>query len=89
MNRGMEQLISRELKIDINQIRKSTWDELLKRPYAKEKAFRPKNMFLVNSNINLAENQTMGTRLLNIRNNCRKALYTIKCLIRRFPITYQ
>lgn len=80
MNKGMEKLISDELNMDINKIRESTWNELLKMPHKKEEPFRPKNMFLVSGNINLTENRTMGTRLLNLRNNYRKALYAIKCL---------
>ncbi len=80
MNKGMEKMISKECNMDINEVRKSAWDKLIKKPYRKEKAFRPKNMLLVSGNIHLAENRIMGTRLLNIRNNCRKVLYVIKCL---------
>ena len=82
MNKGMERLISQDLGMDIAQIRESTWCELLNAPRKNGRAFRPKNMFLVSGNINLAQNRTMGTRLLNIRNIIRKALYEIKCLVR-------
>lgn len=83
MNKGMEELISKELNMDINKIRESTWNELLKMPRRKGKAFRPKNTFLVSGNINLTENRTMGTWLLNIRNIYRKVLYEVKCLKHR------
>ena len=69
MNKGMEKMISRDLGMDINTIRESSWSDLLKRPRRTQKAFRPKNMFLVSGNINLAQNRIMGMHAVNMRNN--------------------
>lgn len=82
MNKEMERMISKDLKMNVDEIRKSSWDELSQRPYEHKKAFRPGNMFLVRGNINLAQGRVMGTRLLNVRNTYRKALYELKCLMK-------
>ena len=82
MNRGMEHLISKDLDMDISKIRESSWSELTNLPYKRGRAFRPKNMFLVSGNINLAQNRTMGIYFVNLRNICRKVLYKIKCLLK-------
>lgn len=86
MNKGMEQLISKDLNMDISKIRESSWNELTNFPYHKGRAFRPKNMFLVSGNINLAQNRTMNCYLLNIRNIYRKVSFEIKCLLRHSKI---
>ena len=82
MNGAMEEMISRDLGIEIKKIRTSSWDDLRKIPRKREKAFRPKDMFLVGGNINLAENREMGTTILGLRNLYRKVIYKIKCLLR-------
>ena len=82
MNRAMEEMISRDLGLEIKKIRTSSWDELEKIPRKREKAFRPKDMFLVGGNINLAENREMGMTVLGLRNIYRKVIYKIKCLLR-------
>lgn len=82
MNKGLERMISKDLNMDIDEIRKSSWDELTKKSYQRKKAFCPENLFFVRGNINLAQNRIMNTGLLNIRNTYRKALYGIKCLIK-------
>lgn len=83
MNKAMENLISHDLGMNIEDIREATWEELLKIPYNKtQKRFRPKNMFLVSGNINLAQNRTMGMRGLDFKNTIRKALYKIRCLMK-------
>ena len=82
MNREMEKMISRDLGLEIKKIRTSSWDDLCKIPRKWEKAFRPKNMFLVGGNINLAEKREMGMTVIGLRNIYRKAMYTIKCLLR-------
>lgn len=46
MNKAMEKMISRDLGMNINQIRKSPWNELFTRPYGREKAFQRQNSFL-------------------------------------------
>ena len=81
MNRKMEQMISKDLGIGIGQIRKSSWDELDKFPREiRKRAFRPKNMFIVGGNINLAENREMGKFVIELRNAYRKVAYKVKCL---------
>ena len=83
MNKKIKQMISKDLGMDIEQIRHSSWekldkthDKLIKLP------FRPKDMFIVDANINLAENREMGTFLLEIRNIYRKLVHKIKCLMK-------
>lgn len=83
MNSRMEQMISKDLGLGIGQIRKSSWDELDRFPKKKrEKAFRPKNMFIVGGNINLAENREMGKVGVELRNTYRKVIYGVKCLLK-------
>lgn len=83
MNRKMEQMISKDLGIGIRQIRKLSWDELDRFPKKiGEKSFRPKNMFIVGGNINLAENREMGKIRIELRNTYRKAVYKVKCLLK-------
>lgn len=82
MNRAMEDMISRDLGLGIKKIRTASWDELDRLPRKKEKAFRPKDMFLVGGNINLAENREMGTTVLALKNTYRKVIYKTKCLLR-------
>lgn len=58
MNSKMEQMISKDLGVEIKKIREASWDELDRLPKKiREKAFRPKNMLVVGRNINLAENR--------------------------------
>lgn len=80
-------MISRDLGMDINTIRESSWSDLLTRPRHTKRAFRPKNMFLVSGNINLAQNRIMGMHAVNIRNNYRKGIHEIKCLLKRMKRT--
>lgn len=83
MERKMEQIISKDLGIGIRQIRKLTWEELDKLPKKKRgKSFRPKDMFIVAGNINLAENHEMGKIGLELRNTYRKVAYKVRCLIK-------
>lgn len=82
MNRAMENMISRDLGLGIKKIRTSSWDELGRLPRKRGKAFRPKDMFLVGGNINLAENREMGTNVLTLKNIYRKVIYKTKCLLR-------
>ncbi len=82
MNRAMGEMISRDLGLELKQIRTSSWNDLCKIPRKREKAFRPKDMFLVGGNINLAENREMGMTILELRNIYRKAIYKIKCLLK-------
>lgn len=42
MNRAMEEMILRDLGLEIKKIRTSSWDELGKIPRKKGKAFHPK-----------------------------------------------
>lgn len=82
MKKKMEQMVSKDLGIEIERIRKLSWDELDKFPKKKwEKPFRPKDMFIVGGNINLAENREMGTIGIELRNTYRKVMYEIKCLL--------
>lgn len=83
MNIKMEQMISKDLGIGIKQIRRSSWSELERLPQKKKsKAFRPKNIFIVGGNINLAENREMGKMTIELRSTYRKVIYKIKCLLR-------
>ena len=82
MNRAMEDMISRDLGLGIKKIRTSSWDELNRLPRKRGKAFRPKDMFLVGGNINLAENREMGTAVLALKNIYREVIYKTKCLLR-------
>jgi hypothetical protein len=82
MNKAMEDMISRDLGLGIKKIRTSSWDELCRLPRKKGKAFRPKDMFLVAGNINLAANREMGTTVLALSNIYRKVIYKIKCLLK-------
>lgn len=82
MNRAMEEMISRDLGLAIKKIRSSSWDDLDKIPRKRGKAFRPKDMFLVGGNINLAENREMGMTVLGLRNIYRRVIYKIQCLLR-------
>lgn len=87
MNRKMEQMISKDLGIEIAQIRKESWDKLDKLPKKiGEKSFRPKNLFITGGNINLAENREMGKIGLELRNTYRKAVYKVKCLLMSLKI---
>lgn len=78
----MEEMISRDLGLEINKIRMSSWDELCKIPKKNEKAFRPEDMFLISGNINLAEKREMGMTMLELRNFYRKVKYNIRCLLK-------
>ena len=83
MNVKMEKMISKDLGIGINQIRESSWDDLERFPGKRRgKAFRPKNIFIVGGNINLAENREMGKTAVELRNIYRKVAYRVKCLLR-------
>lgn len=83
MNKKMEQMISKDLGIEIKKIREKTWGELDKFPRKGiEKSFRPKHMFIVGGNINLAENREMGKISLELRNIYRKVMYQFKCLLK-------
>lgn len=83
MNKEMEQIISKDLGVDIDQIRKSSWRKLDKIPRKiGEKPFRPQDMFIVSGNINLAEKREMGNLMVEIRSFYRKVMYQTKCLLR-------
>lgn len=82
MNRAMEEMISRDLGIAVKKIRTSSWGDLDKIPRKRGKAFRPKDMFFVGGNINLAENREMGMIVLGLRNIYRRVMYKIQCLLR-------
>ena len=83
MNKQMEAMISKDLGMDINKIRKSSWKELDKTVNKeKGKAFRPKNVFIVGGNINLAENREMGLFAITLRNFYREVVYKCKCLMK-------
>lgn len=86
MNKAMEEMISRDLGLEIKKIRTSSWDDLCKIPRKRGKAFRPKNMFQVSGNINLAENREMGMTVVGLRETYRKVIYKIKCLLRNKKI---
>lgn len=82
MKTEMEQMISKDLGIEIKQIRNASWEKLEKSPKKiGEKPFRPKNMFIVGGNINLAEKREMGKIGIELRNTYRKAAYKVKCLL--------
>ena len=81
MIRPMEEMISRDLGLEVKKIRTSSWDTLEKIPGEKGKAFRPKDAFLVGGNINLAEKREMDMTALGLRNFYRKVIYNIKCLL--------
>lgn len=83
MNRQMEQMISRDLGIGVGRIRRLSWKELdkLSRKIG-ERPFRPKDMFIVGGNINLAEDREMGKIKIEVRNTYRKAIYKVKCLLK-------
>lgn len=83
MNKKMEAMISKDLGIGINKIRRKSWEELDRYPKrGRGKAFRPKNMFIVGGNINLAEKREMGKIGLELRNTYRKVMYKVKWLLR-------
>ena len=77
----MEKIISNDLEIDIDQIRRLPWDSLEKlHDKKRQRPFRPKDMFISGGNINLAEGREMGMTSVNFRNYIRKVAYKIKCL---------
>lgn len=79
----MEKIISKDLKMPIGQIRESSWNKLEKRYYGiKEKAFRPKDMFIVGGNINLSLGREMGLTRIAIHEKIRKVNYRVKCLLK-------
>ena len=78
----MEEMIARDLGLEIKKIRTSSWNTLEKIPRKRETAFRPKDMFIVSGNINIAGNREMGMADMEIRNFYRKVLYKAKCLLR-------
>lgn len=83
MNKKMEQMISKDLGVGIGKIRELSWEELDRFPKKiREKSFRPKNMFIVGGNINLAEEREMGKVTLELRNTYRKVVYRVKCLLK-------
>ena len=83
MNRQMEKMISKDLGIESERIRKEPWSKLDRFPKRiGEKAFRPKNLFIVGGNINLATNREVGKIGLEMRNTYRKVGYKVKCLLR-------
>lgn len=81
MNKDIENMISKDTGVNIENIRKETWGVLEKTPHKIfEHSFRPEGMFIVGGNIYLAENREMGTWMLNVRSFCREVLYKGKCL---------
>lgn len=81
--RTMEEIIENELGISVDEIRKTEWETLEKRPRNVLKLpFRPRDMFQINGNINLALNRDMGTLTLRIREFKRGVCYKIKCLLK-------
>ena len=82
MNKGMEKMISRDLGMDINTIRESSWSDLLKRPRRTQKAFRPKNMFLVKWKYKFSSKSDYGNARRKHEESYRKGIYEIKCLLK-------
>lgn len=83
MDKQMESIISKDLKMPIGQIRTLSWDKLEKRYYgSKERAFRPKDRFIVGGNINLTLKREMGLTRVGINEKIRKVSYRIKCLLK-------
>lgn len=81
MDKQMEQIISNDLNMPIEQIRKLSWNKLEKRFYGiKERAFRPEGLFVVGGNINLTLRREMRMIGVGIHEILRKAKYRIKCL---------
>lgn len=79
----MEKIISHDLKMPIGQIRNLSWNKLDKWHYGiKERAFRPKEMFIVGGNINLTLGREMGFTKVGINEKIRKVNYRIKCLLK-------
>ena len=77
----MEKIIANDLGISVDEIRKSSWERLESKSYHKcEKAFRPKNMFIVGGNINLSLKREMGMTRIHLSELRRKVDYKIACL---------
>ena len=82
MLKKMEQMLSKDLGMDVERIRKESWNELDKLSGKKIGVpFRPKDMFIVGGNINLASGREMGKVSLELRNTYRKVIYKAKCLL--------
>lgn len=83
MDKQMEKIIAKDLKMPIGQIRNLPWNKLEKRNYGiKERAFRPQEMFIIGGNINLSLGRVMGLTRIAIHENMRKVNYRIKCLLK-------
>ena len=83
MIKRMEQIISKDVGMNIEGIRCSSWSTLEKqKKNFLEQPFRPKEMFIVGGNINLAENREMGKILLEIRSIVREVAFKIACLLK-------
>ncbi len=82
MNKGLERMIEKDLHMEADAIRRSSWDDLLKRHNTFKKPFRPQNLFFTSGNIYLAQNRTMKMHAVNVRNVFRKGLCEIKCLMK-------
>lgn len=83
MKKEMENMISKDLGIEINQIRHNSWRDLDKIPRKIfESPFRPQNAFIVGGNINLSQKREMGLWGLKIRGKLRRVEYGVKCLLK-------
>lgn len=83
MDKQMEKIISNDLKMPIEQIRDYSWNKLEKKPYEfKERAFRPKGMFVVGGNINLTLGREMGLTRVGVNERIREVKYRIQCLLK-------
>lgn len=83
MDKQMEQIISSDLNMPIEQIRELSWNKLEKRFYGiKERAFRPEGLFAVGGNINLTLGREMRMIRVGINEILRKAQYRVKCLLK-------
>lgn len=83
MDKRMEKIVSKDLKMPIEQIRNLSWNKLERQQYGiKERAFRPQDMFVVGGNINLTLKREMGLTKIGINETMRKVKYRIKCLLK-------
>lgn len=81
MNNELEQMIARDSKMSIAQIRRLPWSELDKNCNKKlEKPFRPWYMNLIGGNIFLADGKYLRGFMREIRSINRKVMHDIKCL---------
>lgn len=89
MNKTMIKIIEKSLNLNIDDIKKSSWDDLSSRIKKNKKfaiPFRPKLYFGINGNIHMEQGRYMGTKFIDFCNSIDYLGFKIKCFLKNIKI---